>query len=136
MNQPRSPLLRPFEKVLLFLGLVMFALILIQNRTGKVVQTVDNEVFTKGLTTRLPPPPPGVTTDPLPSIATIFSKKQHQDEPDFWAEVPLPEPEKDFYKSIRNAHKTDGTNKLERCDSRHRERRSCGRKGWSRVPIE
>lgn len=107
MTEPLRPLLKPFEKFLLFVGIVLFVLVFIQNRTGKVVQTTETEVFTKGLAARVPPPPPGVVSDPLPSIATIFSKKQHQDEPDFWAEIQISDAEKDFFKSLRNRYKND-----------------------------
>lgn len=108
MTDPQSPLIKPFEKFLLFVGIVTILLFMLQKKTGKVVETVDTEVFTKGLTTRAAPPPPGVVSDPLPSIATIFSKKQHQDEPDFWAEIQIPDAEKDFFKTLRNRYKNDG----------------------------
>ncbi len=107
MTEPQRPLLRSFEKLLLFAGIVLFVLVFIQHKTGKVVQTVETEVFTKGLASRATPPPPGVVSDPLPSIATIFAKKQHQDEPDFWAGLQIPDAEKDFFKALRNIYKND-----------------------------
>jgi hypothetical protein len=106
MSDTNRPLIRPFEKFLFLVGLALFALIYIQNKTGKVVQTVENEDFTKGFYSNLMPPE-NIKTDPLPSIANIFSEKQRQDEPDFWKELRLSEGEKDFFKSLRNRHKTD-----------------------------
>ena len=104
MTEPQRPLLRPFEKVLLFVGISMLVFIVVQKKTGKVVETVETQVFTKGLS---PHTSNGVTSDPLPSIATIFAKKQHQDEPDFWDDVQLSDDEKDFFKSLRNNYKSD-----------------------------
>jgi hypothetical protein len=106
MSDINRPLIRPFEKFLLFVGIILFALIYLQNKTGKVVQNVENEDFTKGFFARTTPPE-NVKTDPLPSIANVFSEKQLQDEPDFWKDLKLSEGEKDFFKSLRNRHKTD-----------------------------
>ncbi len=109
MTDSKRPFLGPVEKLLLVAAAAVFVLILFQKKTGKVVQTVETQTFTNGLSSRAAPPPPGVVSDPLPSIATVFAGKQHQDEPDFWASLSLSDDEKDFYKSLRNRYQPVGS---------------------------